>query len=660
MAAQSPNRAAWQPPPPPPPSAPHPAVVGHAYIPLPPPTIHGGDNGRTNEQYSSDSESSISSDEETDEEEQPQSMPNVGRQRGFPPPPPPQVHNVQQPGPGTPGFPGQAAPVDIRTEVRKIVKEELKQMPNLAPPGPPKPPAPAGVPTANISAPRPQPPINIPAKPRQPGVQWCESTPPSTPPLTNMSVPPKEISAVDRKWGTLFDQQGVPTKRWEQVIRGIGNYLKDEFMPQNSLVITPDKLAVLYSHHKLELEPFPFPEIFRGHHGAAPPSLAELYQELGCEYYLVPAAPNARPTVPALTLLGWTRWMTLAMRSYPNEEAERLAKIVASLPINADTLLDTKPERLPKQISRHLLPAEADRQARVLFFNTLRDHLDAIRPPPPMPSKTRPIFIRVDTSDGERPPPSPRSRYRPSEGTLSVSHASDEDERHRRHSDRESDRERRRYHSRDRDRSRDRSRERDYHHSNNTINRPQLRRETSTRTAGRDRPASPITSQKPASSSSSLRVQPSVRGGSSNSNTSTPSLRRRSTGPPPPSVSPAREPPVVHLESKGRRPSVSGARGSDSRRDERESSNRDRDRERERDRESDREKERRERERDRDMRERDRERDRDRDRDRDRGRDAKDSERDRRRDGQRPRRSASVVVRDERRKSVVSSGRRRD
>jgi hypothetical protein len=32
----------------------------------------------------------------------------------------------------------------------------------------------------------------------------------------------------------------------------------DEFMPQRTLVITPGKMAAFYSHHKLELEAFPF------------------------------------------------------------------------------------------------------------------------------------------------------------------------------------------------------------------------------------------------------------------------------------------------------------------------------------------------------------------------------------------------------------------
>ena len=36
----------------------------------------------------------------------------------------------------------------------------------------------------------------------------------------------------------------------------------NEFMPQNALVITPEKLAAFYSHHKLELEAFPFTGLF--------------------------------------------------------------------------------------------------------------------------------------------------------------------------------------------------------------------------------------------------------------------------------------------------------------------------------------------------------------------------------------------------------------
>jgi hypothetical protein len=66
----------------------------------------------------------------------------------------------------------------------------------------------------------------------QPGVQWSNGVPPPPPPppppaAAPATTPesPKEPSAVDRKWGCLFDQNDLPTKRWEKVIRGIGNYL---------------------------------------------------------------------------------------------------------------------------------------------------------------------------------------------------------------------------------------------------------------------------------------------------------------------------------------------------------------------------------------------------------------------------------------------------
>ena len=167
----------------------------------------------------------------------------------------------------------------------------------------------------------------------------------------------------------------------------------DEFMPQKTLVIAPGKMAAFYSLHRLESEVFPFtglfpslrrhtppltptqPDIFRSRQGTVPARLAELYQQLACEYYLVPAEPSARPTIPGLTLAGFTRWLTLATRAHPSEEARRLAKLVAALPINADSPLDGKPERLPKQLSRRLLPDKPDRQAHLLFTTTLKAHL---------------------------------------------------------------------------------------------------------------------------------------------------------------------------------------------------------------------------------------------------------------------------------------------
>ena len=80
------------------------------------------------------------------------------------------------------------------------------------------------------------------------------------------------------------------------------------------------------------------------------------------------------PTVPALTPVGFAHWMTIYILAYPEEESKRLEKVVLALPIDADgETVDGKPERLPKQISRHLLPGQENRNSRKLVENAISD-----------------------------------------------------------------------------------------------------------------------------------------------------------------------------------------------------------------------------------------------------------------------------------------------
>lgn len=57
----------------------------------------------------------------------------------------------------------------------------------------------------------------------QASVQWYDRAP--QPQRSMGSNSPLEMSAVDLKWGVLFDKQGLPTKRWQEVIGGLGRYL---------------------------------------------------------------------------------------------------------------------------------------------------------------------------------------------------------------------------------------------------------------------------------------------------------------------------------------------------------------------------------------------------------------------------------------------------
>lgn len=199
-----------------------------------------------------------------------------------------------------------------------------------------------------------------------------ETRPPSRPPPPIPMNQGPVLSAVDLKWGKLFDDKGEPTERLGQVLRGIANYLVLEYSPRNSLVITPEKLRVFYHEYKLESETFPFQQIFDCRPHGALDSLETLFQHLRCENHLIQRRPGGMPHIPSLTPAGFEHWMTCQLRAFPEHEAKRLSHILADLPITADgVLVDDKPERLPKQISRHLLPETRHRETHDLVVDAI-------------------------------------------------------------------------------------------------------------------------------------------------------------------------------------------------------------------------------------------------------------------------------------------------
>lgn len=262
--------------------------------------------------------------------------------------------------------------------------------------------------------------------PRTSTVRFSDETKPAEPIAPRLEEPRMastdigiELTAIDMRWGALFDKDGAQTKRMEHVVRGLANYIVEEFMPQKSIVITPEKMAAFYSHHRLEKEVFPFSVVFRARSKDFNGALESLYEDLGCQYFLVQADERSRHTTPALTPQGFTHWIVSMIQAYPDEEAKRLDKVVSALPIEADSLLDGKPERLPKQISRYLLPKEPVRKIRRLVDDALNDFREDIEGSASQPSKTgnRPTPIIVTaTSDKRAPtsvPTSGTSRYVP-------------------------------------------------------------------------------------------------------------------------------------------------------------------------------------------------------------------------------------------------------
>ncbi|KAH7351084.1 hypothetical protein BKA65DRAFT_250777 [Rhexocercosporidium sp. MPI-PUGE-AT-0058] len=215
------------------------------------------------------------------------------------------------------------------------------------------------------------PPPSSPDKPS--GVRFSDRSAAARP-VGNRTFSTAELSTIDQKWGRLFETDGKPTQRLGQFLRGLANHIIEDFPAKKSIVVTPSKMAAYYAAHTLEKEPHPLLTIFRAQSNE---HISRLYQDLGCQHHLVQEDSHSAPIIPALTPVGFAHWMTINILAYPEEESERLGKVVVSMPIDADgDLVDGKPERLPKQISRHLLPDREDRSSRKLLDTAIENFLD--------------------------------------------------------------------------------------------------------------------------------------------------------------------------------------------------------------------------------------------------------------------------------------------
>lgn len=222
---------------------------------------------------------------------------------------------------------------------------------------------------------------------------------------------PSEIeeTTLERIWQPLFDN-GNPTMRLSQFLRGLAQHLVDDFEPKSSLVVTPAKMLRFFNETKVEQEHYPWDTIFGGKMTVA--SISMTYRKLLCQHHLVQTQNHELPSVPGLTPQGFEWLMTCLIQAHPDTEFERLAKAVMNMPISN---ADNKAERFPKELSRRLLPAEGNIQAEQRLVSSLNHEPylvgnlkgsmsmpppPASAPPPPMPFAER-----------ERKPYSQSSQY---------------------------------------------------------------------------------------------------------------------------------------------------------------------------------------------------------------------------------------------------------
>ncbi|KAK4548093.1 hypothetical protein LTR36_010813 [Oleoguttula mirabilis] len=194
-----------------------------------------------------------------------------------------------------------------------------------------------------------------------------------------------EATTLEKIWQPLFDN-GNPTIRLSQFLRGLALHLIDDYQPKGSLVVTPAKMLRFFNEAKVPDECYPWDVIFGGKLSSL--SLSKIYQKLLCQHHLVQTQNHETPTVPGLTPSGFEQLMTCLIQAHPDKEFERLAKAVMNMPISN---ADNKSERFPKELSRRLLPASGSLQAGQRIEASLNHEpilvqlrgVSSMPPPPP-------------------------------------------------------------------------------------------------------------------------------------------------------------------------------------------------------------------------------------------------------------------------------------
>ncbi|RPA75229.1 hypothetical protein BJ508DRAFT_312143 [Ascobolus immersus RN42] len=102
-----------------------------------------------------------------------------------------------------------------------------------------------------------------------------------------------------------------------------------EIAPRDSLCICPAKMVRFYEIFGVERDEC-WEEFFAQDHR----QLSKLFSALHCHHHYIPDSESSTPTIPALTPLGFTTWMTRQLLAFPDRESARLIKAVSMYPIS--------------------------------------------------------------------------------------------------------------------------------------------------------------------------------------------------------------------------------------------------------------------------------------------------------------------------------------
>lgn len=244
----------------------------------------------------------------------------------------------------------------------------------------------------------------------------------------------EELTTLEKIWGKLFDN-GKPTPRLSQLLRGIAVHLIEDYPPGNTIVVVPDKMQKYYADTKVATDTYPWRDIFDDRTS----SISRIYREIEAEHHLVqdPLNLRERPDTPGLTPRGFEKWYTLMIQANPDREFARLQRTVLDMPISNP---DDKKERFPKEIPRRLFPSSPDLKILEKLEASIITHCEVELPATPRnppeeksksPSRRAPIEkspSRVPTMNERVPAPAPASKSNSKERDASSAVIEDDED----------------------------------------------------------------------------------------------------------------------------------------------------------------------------------------------------------------------------------------
>ncbi|KAI5367361.1 hypothetical protein Slin15195_G024880 [Septoria linicola] len=202
-------------------------------------------------------------------------------------------------------------------------------------------------------------------------------------------------------WGYLFKPDKTGTDKLKGLLRGLKDFINEQYEPSDNPDLTPNQLAHFYRDLHGNYD-----QLFLG---TPSESIAFIYKSLGCLHSLQPLHHTHQtaftdPTVPALKTEGWIMWQTIQLLLGPEEHSSFLREAVAKWDVKDH---DTGAV-FPKVLPRECFPLDPDKHM-VAWYEGVSERLRR-----EAEDEERHKQIEVE-HDSDQPPPR-RVRDRPHHG----------------------------------------------------------------------------------------------------------------------------------------------------------------------------------------------------------------------------------------------------